>query len=408
MATARGAWEGTVALRILFAFPGGTGHFLPMVPVARAAEVAGHAVAFACQAAMVATVEEAGFTAFDAGGASLLAPGVRQPLLRPDAAEEDRAARIAKGVARDRERANAVLVLSQEWQPDILVCDEVDLGVAVAAERLGLPYASVQSTASDSVVPSGVVAEQANELRVEHGLPPDPRLEMLRRYLVLVPFPPSLRDPGSPLPPTGHSLRHVSSDLPLAESALPWLAALSGRETVYVTLGTIFNQESGDLFERILGGVRDLPVNVVATVGRALDPEVLGPQPANVHVERYIPQAQLLPHCSLVVSHGGSGSVVGALAHGLPMVVIPIGADQPRNAQRCEDLHVARVLDAPEATPDRVREAAADVLADPTYRLNAERIRDEIAVLPGPDHAVTLLERLATERQPLLSMSGSR
>ncbi len=170
-----------------------------------------------------------------------------------------------------------------------------------------------------------------------------------------------------------------------------------------MTLGTIFNQESGDLFERIVEGVRDLPVDVVATVGRALDPEVLGPQPPNVHVERYIPQAQLLPHCRLVVSHGGSGSVIGALAHGLPMVVIPIGADQPRNAQRCKDLHVARVLHALEATPDRVRAAASDVLADPTYRLSAERMRDEIAVLPGPDHAVTLLERLATERQPLLS-----
>ena len=374
-----------------------------MVPVARAAEAAGHDVAFACQAAMMDTVEEARFTAFDTGGASLLAAGVRQPLLLRDAEEEDRAARIAKRVARDRERADAALALCHEWQPGILVCDEVDFGVIVAAERLGLPYASVQSGASGSVVPSGVVAKQVNELRSEHGLPPDPSLEMLRRYLVFVPFPPSLRDPELPLAATAHALRHVSSDLPLEESALPWLAALSGRETVYVTLGTIFNQESGDLFERIVDGVRDLPVSVVATVGRALDPEVLGRQPANVHVERYIPQAQLLPRCSLVVSHGGSGSVVGTLAHGLPMVVIPIGADQPRNAQRCEALHVARVLDVLEATPDRVREAASAVLADPTYRLSAERIRDEIAVLPGPDHAVTLLECLATERQPLLS-----
>jgi len=379
-------------LRILFAFPGGAGHFLPMVPVARAAEIAGHVVAFACQNAMVATVEEAGFTAFDAGGASLLAPGVRQPLLLPDAQEEDRAARIATGAARDRERASAVLALCHDWQPDIVVCDEADFGVVVAAERLGLPYASVQSTAGGSVVPSGVVAEQANQLRREHGLPPDPGLEMLRRYLV--PFPPSLRDPGSPLPPTAHELRYVSPNLPLDESAFPWLAAVSDSDLVYVTLGTIFNQESGDLFERILEGVRDLPVNVVATVGRALDPEVLGPQPANVHVERYIPQAMLLPRCRLVVSHGGSGSVTGALAHGLPMVVVPIGADQPRNAQRCKDLHVAHVLHALEATPERVRAAASDVLADASYRLNAELMRDEIAVLPGPDHAVTLLERL--------------
>ena len=140
-----------------------------------------------------------------------------------------------------------------------------------------------------------VVAEQANELRAEHGLPADPDLQMLHRYLVLVPFPPSFRDPGFPLPPTAHALRHVSPDLPLDESELRWLAALTDKELVYVTLGTIFNQESGDLFERIVEGVRDLPIDVVATVGRGLDPEVLGPQPPNVHVERYIPQAQLLP-----------------------------------------------------------------------------------------------------------------
>jgi UDP:flavonoid glycosyltransferase YjiC (YdhE family) len=390
-------------VRILFTFPGGTGHFLPTVPVARAAEAAGHGVAFACQAPMVATVEAAGFTAFDAGGASLLAAGVRQPLLRPDLQDQDRAARIARGVARDRERASAVLVLGHEWRPDVVVCDESDFGALVAAERLGLPYASVQPTASGSVVPAAAVVEQANDLRREHGLPADPGLEMLRRYLVLVPFPPSLRDPGLPLPATAHALRHVSPDSPLEDSAVPWLAGLSGRQTVYVTLGTIFNQESGDLFERIVAGLRELPVDVVATVGRALDPEVLGAQPPNVHVERYVPQAQLLPRCSLVVSHGGSGSVIGALAHGVPMVVLPIGADQPRNARRCEGLHVARVVEALEATPDRVREAASEVLADPTYRLNAERIRAEIAALPGPDHAVALLERLIANRQPLPS-----
>jgi UDP:flavonoid glycosyltransferase YjiC (YdhE family) len=321
----------------------------------------------------------------------------------PQAEDDDRAARVAKGAARDRDRASAVLALGQEWRPDVLVCDEADFGPVVAAERLGIPHATVQATASGSVRPSGVVAQQADELRREHSLPADPGLEMLHRYLVLAPFPPSFRDPGLLPPPTVHALRHGSADVPLDQSTPSRHAAVPGRETVYVTLGTIFNQESGDLFERIVRGVRDLPVDVVATVGRALDPGVLGPQPPNVRVERYIPQAQLLPHCRLVVSHGGSGSVTGALAQGLPMVVVPIGADQPRNARRCEDLGVARVVPAREATADGVREAASEVLADPAYRLNAERLRNEIATLPGPDHAVTLLERLATDRQPLLS-----
>jgi UDP:flavonoid glycosyltransferase YjiC (YdhE family) len=106
----------------------------------------------------------------------------------------------------------------------------------------------------------------------------------------------------------------------------------------------------------------------------------------------------LLPHCAAVVSHGGSGSVIGALTHGLPMVLLPMGADQPLNAARCADLGIARALDAVEATPETVRAAVATVLTDPSYRRAAERLRDEIAALPGPAHAVVLLERLAAEQ----------
>jgi len=71
-----------------------------------------------------------------------------------------------------------------------------------------------------------------------------------------------------------------------------------------------------------------------------------------------------------------------------------MGADQPLNAARCQALGVARALDAVTATPTLVREAASLVLRDPTYRRSAERIRDEIAQLPGPEHVTLLLERL--------------
>jgi UDP:flavonoid glycosyltransferase YjiC (YdhE family) len=87
--------------------------------------------------------------------------------------------------------------------------------------------------------------------------------------------------------------------------------------------------------------------------------------------------------------------VLGALAHGLPSVLIPIGADQPLNAERCAHLGVAKVLDPVAATPESVEAAVASVLGDTTYRRNAERLRDEIAALPDLTHAVGLLERLA-------------
>jgi UDP:flavonoid glycosyltransferase YjiC (YdhE family) len=383
----------TIQVRMLFTFAGGSGHLDPLVPIARAAEAAGHVVAFAARPWMVPIVEALGFPAFAAGSDVGLTPH-RRPLLELDPEREERA--FADGFARriSRERANQVLPLCGAWQPDLLVCEETDFGAVIVAERLGIAHATLLVSAAGSFVRHELIAGPLNDVRAENGLPPDPELVMLSRYLVLSPFPPSYRDPAYPLPPTAHAIRPFDPDPGSTSVAPAWAAGLRDAPTVYFTLGTVFNMESGDLFMRVLAGLRDLPVTVVVTVGRDVDPAEFGPQPANVRVERYIPQSELLPHCSLVVSHGGSGSVVGALAHGLPMVLIPIGADQPHNAARCQAVGVARVLDPVLATPTMVREAVSTVLAEPAYRRAAERIRDEIAALPGPAHAVTLLERL--------------
>jgi UDP:flavonoid glycosyltransferase YjiC (YdhE family) len=352
---------------------------------------------------MIPAIEAAGFTAFATGGATLSSTPERLPLLKLDLEREERDLR--EGFARRlaRERAATILALCDQWRPDLIVCDEIDFGAMVAAERHELPYATVLVIAAGSFVRKDVVGEPLNELRAEHGLPLDLELAMLSRYLVLSPFPPSYRDPAFPLPATAHAIRPHTIGRVRSDSPPPWNVSLPGAPTVYFTLGTVFNVESGDLFERVLAGLRELPINVIATVGREIDPAELGPQSANIHITRYIPQSSILPHCSLVVSHGGSGSVMGTLAHGLPMVLTPMGADQPLNAARCADLGVARVLDALEATPNSVREAVSTVLARPAYCLAAERMRDEIAALPEPGHAVALLERLAAERRPLIS-----
>lgn len=388
-------------MRILFTFVGGSGHFDPLLPVAQAARAAGHTVAFACGPSMVSAVESSAFTVF-ALGTSSGKPPERLPLLPLSMEREERDLRERFAREGARFRVPRILALCAEWQPDIIVHDEADFGSPIAAERLGLLYANVLVIAAGSLVRKNVVGEALNELRAEHNLPPDPDLTMLSRYLVLSPFPPSYRDPAFPLPATAYTFRSRTLDSTVNDAAPRWIENLPNLPTIYFTLGTIFNMESGDLFMRVLAGLRDLPINLVVTVGQHIDPAEFGPQPANVHIERYIPQAAILARCSAVVSHGGSGSVMGALAHGLPSVLIPMGADQPLNAARCLDLGVALVLDAVKATPESVRDAVATVLVEPRYRQAAERLRDEIAALPGPDHAVALLERLLVEKRPLV------
>jgi UDP:flavonoid glycosyltransferase YjiC (YdhE family) len=387
-------------VRILFTFIGGTGHFVPLVSVASAAQAMGHTVAFGCGPSMRSTVEDAGFKTFPLGTGSA-DPPKRMPLRPIDMVREDQEFRdrfVREGA---QYRAPYSGALMKEWRPDLLVCDETDFGGMVAAERLGLPYATVLVTAAGSFIRLEVIGEALGELRVLNGLPPDPEFAMLHRYLVLSPFPPGFRDPGYPLPATAHSFRPPISTA-AADLSLAWPSLRRDVPLVYFTLGTVFNLESGDLFTRVLSGLRDLKVNVIVTVGPHIDPAEFEPRPANICLVRYIAQDAILSQCSLVVSHGGSGSVSGALAHGRPAVLIPMGADQPLNAARCEQLGVARVLDPIGATPELVRAAVTEVLDNPDYRQAAERIQDEFAALPGPLHAVRLIEQLAVEKRPVL------
>ncbi len=147
--------------------------------------------------------------------------------------------------------------------------------------------------------------------------------------------------------------------------------------------------------------MRDEPVNLVVAVGRHRDPDAFGPQPPRVRVERVVDHGALLPRCDLVVSHGGFSTIMRSLAAGVPLVVIPVQGDQPRNARRCVDLGVGRMV-VPEARESgAIRAAVRAVLADPACRTNSQRLREEIAALPGADHAVALLEQLAVDQQPL-------
>jgi UDP:flavonoid glycosyltransferase YjiC (YdhE family) len=371
------------------------------VPIADAVRVSGHSAAFFGRRSAATLLDANGFTLFADADDPALATGDHAPitaLREPDMEREYRDLRgFADRIA--RARMAGVLEVAREWRPDVLVCDEFDFGGMIAAERLGLRHATVLTNASGSFVRAETVAEPLDAIRAEHGLPPDPDLAMPARHVVVSPFPPSFRDPAFPLPGNTISIRSDAGRAP-AGITPAWLSRPSDEPTVYLTLGTIFNQESGDLFARVLSGLRDVEVNVVVTVGRNIDPKRFGPQPDNVHIERYIPQSNLLPFCDLVVNHGGSGSVIGALAHGLPMVVLPMGADQLLNARRCEQLGVGVVLDAVRATRRSVRDATAAILGNTHPREAAERIRGEIDALPEPDAAVPILEELVGQCQP--------
>lgn len=391
-------------MRALFTAQPGSGHWRPLAPLARALATAGHEVAFASSPIFCAIIAEHGFRCFPAGSDEWLEESRQPQEGNSQQAEPEQAAWVWANVFAGTRAARSVpdlLAICHDWRPAVLVRELTEFGGCVAAERLGLPHAAVQVGAFRPHL-HRLVAPPLNRLREAVGLPPDPDLAMLYRYLLLSSVPPSYQDPAHPLPPTTHAVRHVSFDLDRPDdNRLPsWAARLPARPTIYATLGTAYNRTPG-VFPAILAALRDEPINLVLTLGPNQDPADLGHQPPHVHVERYIPQSVFLPHCDLVITHGGFGTVLTALDHGLPMVIIPIAADMPDNARRCADLGLAKVIAPDQRTSAAIQAATRTVLRDARYQRNAERLRDEMRELPGPHYAVQLLERLAVEKRPL-------
>ena len=170
------------------------------------------------------------------------------------------------------------------------------------------------------------------------------------------------------------------------------LLAADGQPLVYLTLGTVQNQ--APLFKTVLAGLTTLDVPVLVTLGEGADPASLGPQPDRVRVAGYVSQSAVLPHASLVVSHGGSGTVLATLAHGLPQACLPQAADQFRNGNGVARAGAGLSLPPAVLTPESVADAVRTLLDDPAYRVGAGRVRDEIAAMPSPDEVVTVLEAL--------------
>jgi len=178
-----------------------------------------------------------------------------------------------------------------------------------------------------------------------------------------------------------------------------------GRPLVLVGLSSTVMSHEEELLQRAADALGRLPVRGLVTTGPAADPAAIR-APANVSVRRWVRHADVLPYCSAVLTHGGHGTVIKALGAGVPLVVAPLGRDQPDNAARVvhagAGLRVSR-----KASVADLRQALGRVLDEPRYRAAARRVAATLAAERNDGLVVDEIEQTALEG-PALSHPDPR
>jgi UDP:flavonoid glycosyltransferase YjiC (YdhE family) len=385
-------------VRVLFSSTRGAGHFNPLVPFARAFERAGHELLFAGPPDLAGPVDSAGFEFrhFDPPPEDELgAIWARVPELPPEEANE-----VVVGEVFGRLNTAAALPrlreACEEWRPDAVLRDPNEYGSALAAELHGIPHARVAiGLASVEELGLGIAASAIDAIRQAEGLSSDPHAELLRCSPYLSVFPPTLDEGEQP-----DTYRFRDPAWEESPGALPdWWPGREDQPLVYVTFGSVAGSfpQALPVYGVALQAVADLPARVLLTVGRELDLDALPDAPDNVRVERWVPQQDVLGHAAAAVVHGGSGSTLGAIAAGVPLVVLPLFADQPQNARRVAEAGAGLAVepnreDVP-ATIRPLREAIETVLSDRSYRQRARALAGELRAQPPVDDALPLFER---------------
>jgi MGT family glycosyltransferase len=284
----------------------------------------------------------------------------------------------------------------EEWRPDAVLRDPNEYGSALAAELHDIPHARVAiGLASSEELALRIAADAIDAIRQAEGLSHDPSADLLRGSPYLSVFPESLDEGAQP-----DTHRFHDPDWDAAAAPLPdWWPGRADDPLVYVTFGSVAGSfpQALPVYDVALRAVAELPVRVLLTVGRELDLDALPDQPDNVRIERWVPQQDVLGHAAAAVVHGGSGSTLGAMAAGVPLVVVPLFADQPQNARRVAEVG-AGVAVAPnredlDATIGPLRDAIDSVLSEPSYGQQARALADELRAQPPVDNAVPLFER---------------
>jgi len=393
--------------RFLIAAFGDPGHVFPAISLGLALAGRGHEVTIETWEQRRAAVEGAGLGFLAAEEYRMFPPP------EPDSAEGNHAA----------EAARALLPLLEEMRPDAVICDILTLAPALAAETAGVPRATLIPHIYPVVEPGlpffamglraprtpigraawragqralDVGLEQGrrdlNRQRTRLGLPPIDRFHGgISPDLALVGTFPQLEYPRRW--PAGVELTGpMSFELPHPEIELP-----PGAEPLVLVAPSTAHDSENRLVRTALAALAGERVRVVATTNR-VRPQRPIETPANAILVDWLSYSQLMPAASLVISHGGHGTVARALGAGTPLLISPFTGDMNETAMRVAWSGAGLSLPRLICRPASLRWAARRVLSDPSFAARAGEIAAWGRRNDGAQRGAELVEELASSR----------
>ncbi|MFE3140609.1 nucleotide disphospho-sugar-binding domain-containing protein [Streptomyces scopuliridis] len=378
-------------MRTLFTSWAWPSHYYPMVPLAWALRAAGHEVRVAVPPALTAVVTASGLPAVEVGGDGVDAVArIREylPDAPPGRARGPRAVRLFADLA--EAMADDLIAYCRAWKPDLIVHEPTAYAGPLAAAVAGIPAVRLPWGA-DLMHRAGTRAyerELLEPLAARLGAGEVDPLGALT--LDICPAAVQVPDSARPGPVRTLPMRYVPYHGmgPLPAPPPPYRR----RPRVCVSWGTTVGRLDGDRYfaREVVAALDATDAGIVVAVTREQRP-LLGRVPDRVKVLESVPLDAVLPFCDLVVGHGGAGTVLTGLVHGLPQLVIPQLIDHTFNAQRFAASGAGLSLPHAEATPDRIRADVSRLLEWPDHRMAAEEIRAEIASRPAPAEVARLL-----------------
>jgi UDP:flavonoid glycosyltransferase YjiC (YdhE family) len=322
-----------------------------------------------------------------------------------------------------------VRAIAGEFQPDVVVSQELLFGVMLGAESLGLPFAVLTANiwcfptlpgqppfgaglpASDTVEDRmrdemiSVVTRQLydfhladwNAVRAGFGQPPIASLldQPHRAGRILLSTSPAFDFAPDPLP---EPFRYIGPQVSVPAWSAPWRSPWpddDARPLVVVSFSTLF-QDQGPTIRNCIASLAGMDVRGVVTLGPVLEPEDF-PAPANVVVVKSASHDQLVPKAAAVITHAGHGTVLRPLLHGVPLLCLPMGRDQPDNAARVEARGAGLTLPV-DADPAVIGAALRRLLEEPAFGGSAHRLGESIATKSGEVDAIREIEVIGAAR----------